>query len=265
MPVQAFVDDSGGKGHGTHFVLAGLIADAENWAQFSDAWHLCLGQDPAIAYFKMREATGLSGQFHRFSKPRRDEKLRSLAALVDQYADTATLSIIDLDAHSKTWGRTEHKPLNEVYFWPFQNTILASCFELWDQKRRERFEIIFDEQVVFGPRAKAWYPAIRDTLRHREPGPHSIMPVDPLFRTDDEFMPLQAADFLAGCCRRRLGGDQQFDWLLEGLPTIHTSDHSQHYDLKRMQSVTDEAERLVREGAIVLDVVEKYRDLFERK
>ena len=59
MPVQAFVDDSGGKGHGTHFVLAGLIADAENWAQFSDAWHLCLGQDPAIAYFKMREATGL--------------------------------------------------------------------------------------------------------------------------------------------------------------------------------------------------------------
>ena len=72
MPVQAFVDDSGGKGHGTHFVLAGLIADAENWAQFSDAWHLCLGQDPAIAYFKMREATGLSGQFHRFSKPRRD-------------------------------------------------------------------------------------------------------------------------------------------------------------------------------------------------
>ena len=267
MPVQAFVDESGGKGQAGHFVLAGLIAHADHWAMFSNAWKGCLKQDPAIAYFKMREAASLSGEFHRFNRARRDTKLRSLAKLIDQHAQIATFSVIDLDAHKRTWAKTNEKPLNEPYFFSFHNTILASCFELWDLGWRERFEIIFDEQVILGPRAKAWYPLVRDVVYDREPEAHSIMPVDPLFRADDEFLPLQAADLLAWCCRRRMNipnGDRRFDWLLEEMPSLEVSVYSQYYDLERLQAVTDEATHQMREGLISTDIIKKYREVFGR-
>lgn len=37
VPIQAWIDDSGVKRTDLHFVLAGQIAPAEMWAEFSDA------------------------------------------------------------------------------------------------------------------------------------------------------------------------------------------------------------------------------------
>src|SRR4051812_869111 len=100
MPVQVFVDDSGGKGHGRFFVLAGLIADSEDWAEFSDEWSACLAEPPAVHAFKMREAAGCSGQFRSFSISERDTKLRALCRIINRHAKFCTYSIIDLHAHA---------------------------------------------------------------------------------------------------------------------------------------------------------------------
>src|SRR5262245_15297177 len=81
MPIQAFVDDSGGKGHSRHFVMAGLVGHSEGWAVFADEWRRCLQESPAIATFKMQQAAALKGQFFGFSKEERDEKLRKLARI----------------------------------------------------------------------------------------------------------------------------------------------------------------------------------------
>jgi len=47
VPIQAWIDESGSKGEGDTFVLAGFIGRAEDWALFSDRWQaVSCGADP---------------------------------------------------------------------------------------------------------------------------------------------------------------------------------------------------------------------------
>ncbi len=267
MPVQLFVDDSGAKGQGRYFLLAGLIAHSDHWAAFSREWQRCLDTSPAVKTFKMREAAKCHGQFYRFSETDRDEKLRSLAKVIDKYAQIATFSSIDLDAHAETWGRKMEKPHNEPYFWPFHNTIAAACFELWDIGWRERFEVIFDDQVIFGPRAKAWYPIVQEVIRYREPEASTIMPIEPMFGSDEQFLPIQACDLIAWCSRRD-GNDpthRPFAWLDQEIRRPYVTDYSQFYDRERMQAVLHEADEHLRNGTIPSELFKKYREHLRRR
>jgi hypothetical protein len=263
VPIQAFVDESGG---GKHFVMAGLIADSESWIEFSDEWRVCLDQPPAIKVFKMRDAAGLSGAFYKWTKEDRDNRLRQLARIINRYAVITTHSVIDLDAFEEVWKKQRWSPQNDVYFWPFHNTIMAACFALWDRGIREKFEIIFDENVIFGPRARVWYPVIREGMRIREPEAFTIMPVDPLFRSDDEFLPIQAADLFAWCIRRATdqGGDAGFEWLLDEMKDVQVTEYSQYYDRERMEAVSADALRQLREGLIPPEYHKLYVEIRRR-
>jgi hypothetical protein len=57
-----------------------------------------------------------------------------------------------------------------------------------------------------------------------------VLPIEPLFRSDSDEMPLQAADLLAWFFRRRAAGgdpnDNEFDWLIPRLFTIPVSQFS---------------------------------------
>lgn len=273
VPIQAFVDESGGTGQSRHFVMAGLIGHSEDWAQFSDEWKACLDAHPRIRVFKMREAASCNGQFHGCSEAERDAKLRSLAQIINRHAKYVTCSVIDLQAFAEVFASVFRKPHSEPYFWPFHNTIMASCFELWDRGWRERFEIIFDEQVIFGPRAKAWYPAVRATVALQNPEESSIMPVDPMFRTDEDFLPLQACDLFAWCMRRGhdIGsdGERPFEWLLPELSNVFVSEYAQFYDRERLQSVVALSEKASEELRAGLnpanaELARQYRHLWDR-
>lgn len=271
MTLQAFVDDSGSKGTTRHFVLAGLVGDSEGWAEFSDEWDACLKQHPAIiGPFKMKDAAGKpSGAFRGMTETQRDEKLRMLARVINRYPKLSTYSMIDLDAHAKTWA-TMSKPHSDIYFWPFQNTIMAVCHQLWDSGWRERFEIIYDVDVIFGPRAKLWYPVIKRLMEIQYPEQAKILPIDPMFKSDDEFRPLQAADMFAWCLRNATDKQdtQAFTWLLDEMPNVRATDYSQYYDLERMKAVQDESHRLAREGKAPTEIVEMYtqtREFMKRR
>jgi hypothetical protein len=67
----------------------------------------------------------------------------------------------------------------------------------------EPFEIYFDENVIFGPRAKAWYPVIRAMA---ELGLRQIPPVEPYLPRRQKTMPLQAADLTAWMSRSDRSG-----------------------------------------------------------
>jgi hypothetical protein len=168
----------------------------------------------------------------------RDQKFIQFASIINRYAKIVTWSVIDLVAHKKIWGALP-KPQCEPYFHPFQNTILAACFALWDAGHRERFEMIFDQHVIFGPRARRWYPMIYEIAKMREPEAAQILPVDPMFRDDNEFLPLQAADLYAWSIRRATNQPSysEFHWLLEHLSSVQATDYSQYYDEERMTSV----------------------------
>jgi len=130
MPVQAFVDDSGGRGHSRYFVLAGLISDAERWAEFSDEWEACLKEKPSIRRFKMKDAAGCNGEFRPFKPSERDDKLRQLCRIINRHPKLLTYSIIDLAAHAETWRKAQFLASKDPYFWPFHATILNATLSL---------------------------------------------------------------------------------------------------------------------------------------
>lgn len=265
VPIQAFVDDSGGKGSTRHFVLAALAGRSESWLQFSDEWSACLKDSPAIRSFKMRDAAGCSGQFGGMTEEQRDAKLRALAKIINRHARLITCTVIDLDAHADTWAKFAGKPQRDPYFYPFHNSIAAICFSLWDKGHRERFEIIFDEDVIFGPRAKLWYPVIRTIMEHREPEAATIMPVDPIFRSDDEFLPIQAADLYAWVIRKKHDDPSfdRFDWLFnEELMAVELSEYAQYYDRQRMTDVVDDSRRILREGLVPDEVTKAFKRIY---
>jgi hypothetical protein len=252
MPIQAFVDDSGGRGHSRYFVLAGLISDAERWAEFSNEWDACLKEKPSIRRFKMKDAAGCSGEFRFFKPSERDDKLRQFCRIINRHPKLLTYSIIDLNTPEETWAKSQFVESRDPYFWPFQATIMNASFSLWDLGPRERFEIIFDEQLIFGPRAKMWYPGLLAAGRFREPAATSIMPVDPIFRSDDEFLPLQAADLFAWTLRNGFDNpdNRPFPWMVEELSNITETEYSQIFDKERMESVMNNSLPMQREGLL---------------
>ena len=243
MPVQVCVDDSGGVGQGKTFALAGFIAKAEAWVSFSSEWKECLHEDPAIPRFKMSEAARLRGAFSRFTSVERDDKLRALARIINRHADRAIYCIEDLDAFAETIGKEDMSaPLINPYFWPYQIVILAVCHSLLERDHSEPFEIIFDKQEVLGPRVSWWYPLIRE---HMDAECRAIAPAEPVFRSDDEFAPLQAADLLAWLVRRAANDNATpFDWLVEEFSDVPMSPDAQVLDRERMEGIVRESHRL---------------------
>lgn len=267
MPVQAFVDDSGGKGHSRHFVLAGLVSDSERWALFSQDWRQCLAEAPQIPLFKMREAASCTGAFHGFTEEQRNARLRSLAQIINRHVEFVIWTMIDLEAHAKTWAALP-KPKSEVYFWPFHTLIMGVCFDLWEECRwREPFEIIFDEQLIFGERARKWYPLVKEVVRLKYPEEFKILPVEPVFRRDDEFLAIQAADLWAWCLRKNTDDPEakSFEWLLAEMPNVSQSNYCNYYDLERMTNVTTESERLYEAGEVPSELMPMHESIATSK
>lgn len=216
LPVKAFIDDSGGKNQGSVFVFAGWIGDVD-WEAFSSDWARCLERPPKIDYLSMREAASVRwqvrGQFRGFSEPDRDQKLRDLAGVIREYRLIAYGCSTDLDAFDKSFARAYLKPFNHPYFWPFQVTILGIGLELANRGFKVPAEIIFDEHNIFAPRVKKWYPSVREAME--DENVRAVLPLEPIFKSDKECLPLQAADMLAWLWRTALGEGGKLNWLIE--------------------------------------------------
>jgi Protein of unknown function (DUF3800) len=259
LAIQAYIDDSGSDGQGRSFTLAGFIAKAEDWLVFSDEWQTCLSTAPAISRFKMRDAVHCRGAFTGFTKSDRDKKVRALARIINRHADTAIHCTMDLEAFAETVALDSGigPPLTEPYFYPYQIMIMAVCYELLDHGQTERYEIIFDEHVIFRPRVKWWYPVTR---HHMPADCQAIAPIEPIFRSDDEFLPLQAADLLAWLIRRSTAGlSTPFDWVVAEFSKVPMSPHQQFLDRERMEWWGEESKRLA--PSITVEMLAKRNEL----
>jgi hypothetical protein len=259
--VQAFVDESGGKGQGTVFVFSALFSSLTHWTDFTAAWQSCLDESPKISYFKMKEAVSREGPFYGFSVPERDQKLEKLCRVIATSGLAEQHTVVKLDDFSDTLGKHSAKPMTDPYFYPFQMTTMAIAYELYEIGQREPFEIFFDENVIFGPRAKAWYPVVRASI---EPDIRAIMPIEPFFRSDLEVLPLQAADLTAWLHRRENNeGLGEFSWVPGALRGLIPSQNSNRLTRERMEHIVAMSYDLPPEQrAIAHEVIEAYKQTF---
>jgi len=240
MPTQAWIDESGIDGAGPIVVFAGFIGEAEQWAHFADEWRSALDGPPKIHTFKMKEAAARRGEFAGWSVEARNELLLRLVGVIGHYPFTAIHTMMDVAGHREALKgplKEVGKAMRSLYFWPFQVTIMAVTYELMENNHTARFEIIFDENNIFGPRAKRWYPIVRASAISLDPDAKPLMPIEPLFKSDTEFMPLQAADMLAWLLRQVAQmRPTQFDWLVAELGrSTPLSDHSQFISRERLE------------------------------
>lgn len=226
LVAQFFVDESGYVGQGPAIVMAGLWTSAERWAEFSTAWDAALRAERPIRVFKMREAAGLNGAFYGFSVEQRDAKLRSLAEIMTRhafralYVTVATAPSLEYPQFKKATAG----PLEKPWFWAFHYFIQMATLEIYKVGIREPFEIIFDENKKLGPKARHFYPFMRYLIPNE---PRSIAPVDPMFRTDEHTLPLQAADMIAWLQLQRISGrPHEFGWLDSAFANLKCSEFS---------------------------------------
>jgi hypothetical protein len=88
-----------------------------------------------------------------------------------------------------------------------------------------------------------WYPLIKAAMESREDYDlgklYNVLPSDLMFRDDEIFLPLQAADMLAWITRMAFSGVRnEFEWIATELsPLIPISGYSSLFDAQRMEGI----------------------------
>jgi hypothetical protein len=244
LVIQAYIDDSGTKGTDPVFTLAGFIGIAEKWAALSNSWRDYLKSAPSIRFLKMNEAAKLDGEFRFWEATDRNAKLHGFVDIIKRHAPQKAIHVtIDLEAFEQHMAPHLPKPMSHPYFIGSNAILTGVGHEVLDSGVLEKPEIFFDEQLIFGPRLKMWYPLIKAAMKGREDYDlgrlFSALPPDLMFRDDKIFVPLQAADVLAWITRMAFSGVRnEFEWIAEELSAlIPISGYSSVFDAQRMKGV----------------------------
>jgi hypothetical protein len=229
--MHVWVDDSGGKGQEPVTVFLGLAQTAERWAEFSDRWVECRNKPPVIR-----------GKIRPDELP--ESRLREFARIINAIAPVSIRGVFENAAINQI-PTDAPKPFNQPYFWLYHAIIWSSVQEMFYQRKtQERFAITFDEHVILGPRAVLWYPFLKSLFPPEE---QAIMPIQPMSESDDRWMPLQAADLFAWCTRRAYaaGSGFEYNWILEDMPDVQLSHHSQTINVARWEKIVRDAADVV--------------------
>jgi hypothetical protein len=241
LPLQAVIDESGVEGTDPIFVFAGFLGQAERWAQFSDEWQAWADARPAVRYLKMYEAAKLKGEFRDWSPRVRDAKLEGFIDIMRRFPEKAIYSTLDVSALRARPDFTDN-PVGSGYWGMFFSVLAGVCYEVLEAKSSpvEPIEIIFDEHAIFGPRINLWYPFLRTMLIETYDAElANVLPPQPMFRDDQDFRPLQAADVIAWLFRMSASGRRnEFEWIADRLaPVIPMSGYSGHFDEERLDII----------------------------
>ena len=199
MVLQVYVDDSG-MNQAPVYILAGWIMEAPRWASFSDEWDRLLWMVPRVQYFKFAEALGLGGEFSGWSAEYRDERLRLLLGLIEQYDPLGISCVVPHEEFQTLSGRLDGsfgRFFKDAYAFSFYR-LIARVLRHYAGSGQE-IEFIFDSQPDQMKKVLSlWDEFIENTpLIHR-----SLIAGPPSFKDEKKFMPLQAADLHAGWVRR---------------------------------------------------------------
>lgn len=193
--LQAYFDDSVKSVGRKRLFLAGYVNSGEKWLKFSEDWQRALSEGKPIKFFKGSQAGAMRGQFRNWGRLDRDVKLHQLADVVERSQPASYHISIDLDAFEEhmqrdgvPWG------LRSQYWFAFEAIIVKILQASADTGVDEKIDFIFDEQTqIHRSVASLW-----EALLAAQPDEwRQLAGSPPIFRSDADILPLQAADMLA--------------------------------------------------------------------
>jgi hypothetical protein len=208
VPVGAFIDESGNDGHSPVMVLSALVANIERWKLFSDEWQDELSASPKIKCFKSYDAATLENYFKGFTHEEAEHKTDRLASVILKHIEYGIVELVYNDEFDEIikgqlyWpkGKLPRK-MNDPYFLLFYGLVKNIIREQFS--RKDKVDFTFDNYNKVG----------RECLRHINDGEFTQLLPDgykdiigrAIPGNDEEFLPLQAADLVAGQYRRFIG------------------------------------------------------------
>jgi len=211
MTLQCYIDDSGSEPNSEYFVLAGFVASVGEWIRFASDWQDALISEPRLDAFKTVEAMGLAKRFKRdkgWTRALVDERVILLSSIIKKHVKFRICTRVrheDFYKYIASIPVPRERTLGDNN--PYNMLQLHLLTFYWHHCERngikERCNFIFDEQVGFEADSRKLYREMKAAFREDYPNSHlSYIGSPPSFRSDIEYLPLQAADLAAWCLRR---------------------------------------------------------------
>lgn len=185
--LQAFVDDSGSATGEKRLFLAGYILSVETWKSFSDEWAEALQEPRALKCLHMTQS------FYDWTKGERNRKIERLAAVIKKYRPLSIECSISTRDFKEILAPHSPYDLRHPYFACFHALVIQSAKLVEHFGLEGPLDFVFDVQGNVGPDAAIWYEVIKQL---QGPSVRKILGGPPIFRNDEEVLPLQAADML---------------------------------------------------------------------
>lgn len=184
------------------YLIAAYVHMANAWMSFADEWDdRCKNYEPKINFFHAIEAEAGEGEFTGVRREFRNLKVRELAEITKKWAPGSIycwLNKADYDARYRGMVPSEYDDPYLVLFYWIINLMAAANVHF---KIERPVDFIFDEKKGHEKRALNWYFGVEKLASGSM---RQLLGNTPIFRTDQEVIPLQSADMLAWNLRRKL-------------------------------------------------------------
>jgi hypothetical protein len=205
MVFQVFIDDSGSEPQSPIFVLAGFIASHDNWARFADDWQTELDRYPKLDYFKMSEAGWLRGQFSTergWTESLRDNRVMDFANIVLKHAAIRVETTMRHDDFAHYLSSIPAVRRSLYIDHPYSMLLFQAIMTVAAHQDRfgiiEPCDFVFDEQTGFSDEVNRVWSRFKASLdKSTTSDLAKFVGSRPIFRSEMEFLPLQAVDLCA--------------------------------------------------------------------
>jgi uncharacterized protein DUF3800 len=198
--LKAYIDDSC-MNKAPVYVLAGWCAPARVWGPFSNAWRDILRYRRRIDRFKFDEAINFSGEFLNMSVEDRDERLRLLVGAIEEHGLVGFSVIIPHHIFLPLFGVHPSIEVRNPYHLAFFMMVSRMVAHYAPLGIKDKIDFYFDYQ----PGAKSMALVEEGWELFCRLAPQEVRPLlnahPPSFLSDDDTVPLQAADLIAGWVR----------------------------------------------------------------
>jgi hypothetical protein len=198
-PIQSFVDESEGAKEGKILLLSACVHRVSQWTQLSDDWQVVLDTSPSIRSFHMREARSFTGSFAGWKSLARDLKLIALTEVILRHRPHVISCWVSREDYNDVMRGSAPFDLRNAYFQCFAGIVIKVAEYLKLNGITVPADYVFDEKGDTGNEALLWYAALKDGA---PPEIRPLMGSTPVFRDDEDVLPLQVADLIAWHKRR---------------------------------------------------------------